>query len=301
MKSLYGITPAVMTPFQANSEIDYAALKEHVDFLIEKGVHNLYPNGTVGEALSMTPEERQSVAEKVVEYAAGRVGVFVHVGLLDVRESIDLALHARSVGADGVGAVTPYFYNVSQNDIMDYYRALSAGLPDDFPIYIYNLPCCAVNDILPESVAELAKLPNICGIKNTQGDILRMTTLLRKVPEDFTVIMGEDQALMSALALGAKGAVSGTSNMIPEVFVSMYDAVCAGDLKTAAHCQQQISEVFELMHGSVRTCHIKAALEMRGFRKSYTRAPQQRETTPEELAEFRPGLQEIFRAEGYFG
>lgn len=300
MKKLYGITPAVITPFDKNFNIDYGALKDHVDFLIDKGVHNLYPLGTVGEAFSLSLQERKDVAEKVLEYADGRVNVFVHVGILDVKDACDLARHAHSIGAAGIGAVTPYFYGETQNDMMDYYLALSYALPEDFPIYIYNLPGCTTNDILPDSVARLAQLPNIAGIKNTQGDIIRMTELLRKVPDGFTVIMGEDQALMPALALGAKGAVSGTSNMIPEVFVKLYNAVQAGDNATAAVQQKKISQVFELMSGAVRTCHLKAALEMRGFRKMYTRAPQQTESTPEQVALFRDGLREIFREEGYF-
>lgn len=293
MKKIHGITPAVLTPFDKDLNVDYAALKEHVDFLIDKGVHCLYPVGTAGEGVSLTVEERKAVAEKVIEYADGRVDVFIHVGAMNVNDSCTLARHALAAGAAGVGAVTPFFYNVTQEDLMDYYRTLTASVPEDFPVYIYNLPSCAVNDIKADSVAELAKIPNLAGIKNTQPEITRMIELLAKVPEDFVVINGDDSIVMPSLAVGAHGAVSGTSNMIPEVFVKLYNAVQAGDLVTARAQQEIIRKVFVAMKGFYITS-VKAALEMRGFRRMYTRPPQKYVMDRNAYAAFEAGLRQIF-------
>ena len=140
MKKMYGITPAMVTHFDEKGSIDFSAMRDHVEFLISKGVHNLYPLGTMGESALMSTEERKTVAERAVEYAGGRAGVFIHVGALRQEDAVELARHAHSIGADGVGAISPYFYHVSQQELYDYYAAISRSVPEDFPIYIYNLP-----------------------------------------------------------------------------------------------------------------------------------------------------------------
>lgn len=300
MKEMFGINSAVMTPFDSKGNIDYPALKEHVDFLIGAGVHNLYPLGTTGECFSMTLDERKAVAEKVMEYAGGRVEVFVHVGTLIPSETVELARHAESIGAAGVGAITPYYYGVSQKCMYDFYKTLSESVSEGFPIYIYNLPGCTCNDILPDTIMDLSKLPNIAGVKNTMGDIPRLTDIVRKADDDFVVIIGEDAVLYPALCMGAKGGISGCSNMFPELFVGIYEAYKRGDHAVALAGQKKVSAMFEVISGGVKPCCMKAVLEMRGFRRSYSRAPQQRLLEQDRYDAFQAGLKELFSDEGYF-
>ena len=111
MKKMFGICTAIVTPFDQSNHVDFDVMRNHIDFLISKGVHNLYPLGTMGEAALMTIEEREEVAEKVVDYVAGRVGVFIQIGALSQNDAVRLARHAHSIGADGIGAISPYFYH----------------------------------------------------------------------------------------------------------------------------------------------------------------------------------------------
>lgn len=295
MKQMSGINTALVTPFDADDRIDFEAQKEHIEFLICRGVDNLYPLGTMGESSMMSVAERKAVAEHAVQYAAGRVGVFVQVGALVLRDAIDLARHAHAIGACGVGALTPYYYHLSQSDLLEYYTAIARSVPEDFPVYMYNLPGMSGNDLLPETILKLAELPNICGIKNTMADCVRTGKLIRQSPSDFRVISGDDFIAFPALGLGAKGLVSGTSNMFPELFVEMYRAVQANDLHTAAAAQQKIYEVFDVLRGDLRTCYVKAVLEMRGLKRTYARSALQRCCTDAQYEAIRSGLQKIFQ------
>ena len=294
MKQMSGINTALVTPFDADDRIDFDAQQAHIEFLIARGIDNLYPLGTMGEASLLCVEERKAVAEHAVQYAAGRVGVFVQVGSLVLRDAIELARHAHAIGADGIGALTPYYYHLNQNDLIEYYTAIARSVPEDFPVYMYNLPGMSGNDLLPDTIVKLAELPNICGIKNTMADCVRTDTLLRHCPPGFRVISGDDYLAFPALSFGAKGVVSGTSNMFPELYVTMYQAVQNNDLHTAAAAQQKIYEVFEVLHGDLRPCYVKAVLEMRGLRRTYSRGSLQRQCTEEEYRAIRAGLQRVF-------
>ncbi len=274
MKRMSAVTSAMVTPFDRQGGIDWGCLKEHIDFLISSGVNGIYPAGTGGEPISMTCDERKRLTEKVVEFVDGRVDVFVHVGTLKAAETIDLALHAKSAGADGVGAVTPYFYQLSQQELFDYYAELSRGIPEDFPIYLYNLPTFTRNDLLPQTVRRLAELPNIVGIKNTMADAVRLCELIRTLPEDFDVIVGDDTVILAGLALGAKGIISSPSNIAPEFYVSLCKCFAAEDLAGARKAQQMINAlIFDVMQGKVAHYVIKAAMRARGMRQCYARPP----------------------------
>ena len=289
----------MVTPFDQQGRVDFEAMKEHIDFLIEKGVNNLYPLGTMGEAALMSVPERKELAEKIVNYVDNRVGVFIHIGSLSQADAVELARHAESIGADGVGAVSPYFYHIDQTDLYNYFAAISESVSEDFPVYMYNLPGMTGNDILPETVVRLAQRSNIVGIKNTMPVDMRISQLSRSCPKDFDVISGDDLIALSGLTLGAKGLVTGTSNIFPEVLVSMYKRVQENDLRGAAAEQHKMYEIAEMLDCNYKPATIKAILELRGFRRTYSRAPLQRLCTEEEYAHFRSRLREIFAGRDY--
>ncbi|MCR4402995.1 MAG: dihydrodipicolinate synthase family protein [Firmicutes bacterium] len=273
MKRLRGIAPAVLTPFGKDGNIDFEALAAHCDYLMNARVDALYALGTTGEVFLLDVEERRTVAEFIVKHVAGRIPVFVQVGAIPTKVACELAAHAESIGADGIGAITPYYFHADQRALVDYYEAIAASVSRSFPIYLYNLPGCTTNDLLPETVRELATVPNIVGIKNSMADMERLTSLVEAAPDDFDVIMGADTLLYPALVSGAKGAVSGNANVFPEAFVGLFTAVNAEDHEKAGRYHRFIRKAaFALKNGS-NLAYFKQALEFRGFKKTYTRAP----------------------------
>lgn len=262
----------MVTPFDKHGKVDFGALNDLVDFLAQSGLHGLYPLGTSGECLFMTLEERKQVAEAVVQRAAGRVPVFVHVGSVSMTEARTLAQHAARIGADGVAAVTPYYYGYTSRELAAYYQAILEAIPDDFPLYLYNIPSCTGNDLSPAVVEELARRhPNVIGIKNSMGDIDRLRTY-RLVRPDFSVLVGNDSLIAAAYLAGCDGAVSGPSQIVPEPYTRLYAALRSGDLATVALTQRQIAAVAEVTaYGHVPT--MKALMRQRGLPGGYVRPP----------------------------
>src|SRR5919202_653682 len=172
-EALGGVVPPLVTPFadEAAERLDHGALAALCDFLIDAGVHGLYPCGTTGENALLTTAERTAVAETVVRAARGRVPVFVHVGAAGTAETVELARHAQEIGADGVGAITPYYYAYTDDDLRRHYvAAAEAAAP--LPFYLYNLPSNARNRVSPSLAAELFRdVPNVVGIKDSSGDL----------------------------------------------------------------------------------------------------------------------------------
>lgn len=272
MKALHGIVTPMVTPFGKDGKVDFGALDDLVDFLVQNGIHGIYPLGTTGECLFMAADERKQVAEAVVERAAGRVPVFVHVGAPTSAEAAGLAAHAARTGADGVAAVTPYYYQYSPRELVAYYEAILEAIPEGFPLYLYNIPSCTGNDLSPAVVRELAQRhPNVAGIKNSMGDIDRLRAY-RQVRPGFSVLVGNDPLISAAYIAGCDGGVSGPSQIVPQLYTALYAALEAGDLATVTRTQRQVADVVDVTaFGHVPT--IKALMRQRGLPGGYVRAP----------------------------
>ena len=282
-KKLFGVTAAIVTLFQDNGEPDLAAIRKHVSFLIDSGVHGLYPLGTTGEMFRLSESERKSIASAVVDEAAARVPVFVQVGAMRQTETIELARHAVSIGADGIGVVAPAYYCASEREIEAYYDAVAQEIPSDFPMLLYNIPQLAVNDLSSELVGRVAaRHEKVIGIKYSYPDFLRTSEYLDLRGGTFSVLHGTDSLFTAALALGCAGTISGISSVYPEPFVRIYEAVCAGDWG-AARAQQRIARRIcrILGHGS-NIAYLKEGLRYRGITKRIgIRAPALPLTEPE--------------------
>ena len=146
MKELYGITVAMVTPFDSNGQVDYVGVAQLTRMLVDKGVNCLYPCGTTGEMLRLSLAERKEVARTVVKAADHQVSVFIHCGCMNQEDTIELLRSAREDGADGAGVVTPVFFHANDRELEEYYAAVAAAVPD-FPIYLYGIPQCASNDL----------------------------------------------------------------------------------------------------------------------------------------------------------
>jgi 4-hydroxy-tetrahydrodipicolinate synthase len=290
MKKLRGVITAMTTPFTVDGQVDFRLLDSETEFLIGAGVHCLYPCGTTGEMLLMTNEQREAVARRVVEKAAGRVTVYIHVGAVKVEDTLRLARHAQAIGADGVGVVTPVFFGVNDREMEHFYVTVAESLPADFPVYMYNIPQCSTNDIKPEVCARVAaRCPNVVGIKYSYCDMHRVMDYLSARP-GFSVLVGFDRLLMPAMEIGCDGAVSGAASVFPEPFVEVYERYTAGDKVEALKAMWRTNDIVKKLKAGTSLGTFKAAQAMRGFAGGYVHAPLM-DITEEEKQSLRRDLQ----------
>lgn len=274
MKKLCGVITAMTTPFDENGQVDVAALEAQTEFLIGKGIQCLYPCGTTGEMYLMSIEERELVAETVVKKAAGRVTVFIHTGAMTEEEVIRLSKHAHKIGADGVGIVTPSYFNVDGRAMVEYYKRICSTLPEDFSVYVYVIPQLAHNDI-PASVMEeiAAACKNVVGVKYSFADMRRMNEYLLVRGGDFSVVIGADDLFLPGLACGCDGTVSGCSGPFPEAFEAIYQAFKAGDIVGARKLQATATELAKIMQFGADMSIFKNILTFRGIPGGHMRKP----------------------------
>lgn len=296
MKKLYGVTTAMTTPFREDGSVDLAAMAQQCEMLIAKGVQCLYPIGTTGEMLRMTLEERKQIAETVVKTAAGRVTVYIHCGAATQEDTIALMQHAQAIGADGVGVVTPQFFGMNPREMETFYVTIAQSVAPDFPLYLYNIPQCAANDLQTEVVQRIAeRCPNVVGIKYSFADINRTLDYLGVNGGNFSVMHGCDRVLIAMLALGCDGTVSGISGIFPEPFVNVYKAYQEGDLATARDWQKKAAKITDILRAGSNMAYFKEALRLRGLTGGHMRKPQL-DLTAEEAACLRRDV-EAFCAE----
>jgi len=273
-KRLFGVTVAMVTPFDENGKIMEDKLKEYVSFLIDKRVNCLYPLGTTGEMYLMNVDERRKVAEIVVEKTSGTANVFIHVGAMRQEDTIELAKHAYSIGADGIGVVTPSYFVVDERELEEYYVSIAKSIPEDFPMYLYNLPQRTGNDLKTNVVEKIVKVTsNVVGIKYSLEDLLRTDKYLEINNGNFSVLQGCDRLFHSALALGCDGVVSGISSVCPEPFVAVYKAFNEGNTLEARKQQKIATIIAEILKSGTNIAYYKAALKLRGVDVGHVRKP----------------------------
>lgn len=293
MKKLYGVTTAMVTPFTSEGNIDLQGVRELTEFLISKGVQCLYPLGTTGEMLRLTVEERKKVAEEVVKAAANRVTVFIHVGAMRLEETIELADHAHNINADGIGVVTPQFFGANDREIEEYFVTVASSIPKDFPMYLYSIPQCAINDITPQIAQKIAnRCENVVGIKYSYPDFLRVNEYLQINDGNFSVLPGADRLFLAALAMGCDGVVSGVSSVYPEPFVSVYKDFEQNDIQNARIKQKIALQYCETLKSGADMSYFKEALKYRGLNVGTVRKPQLT-ILPEELEKLKSQLLEL--------
>lgn len=274
MKNLYGVTTAMVTPFTRENEVDYNGIRQLTRMLIEKGVNCLYPCGTTGEMLRLSLDERKKIAETVVETANGKVLVFIHCGCMNQEDTIELVQHAKKAGADGAGVVTPVFFGLSDEEMKEYYITV-AGSAKDFPIYLYNIPQCASNDLKTSVAKEIAEqCPNVVGIKYSFADMNRTVDYISINDGKFSVLHGCDRVMLSMLAAGCQGVVSGISGVFPEPFAAVWNAWRKEDWREAQRMQKICVRFCDALKGGSNMSYFKEALKLRGIAGGFMRMPQ---------------------------
>ena len=233
-----GSLPALITPFTPDGELDLDTLKKLVEWHIEQGSDGLVPVGTTGESPTLTHDEHRLVIEEVVRVAAGRVPVIAGAGSNSTHEGIGLVRHAAEVGADAVLVVTPYYNKPTQAGLIAHYTALAQAV--DLPIIIYNIPGRSVIDMTPETMGELAKLPNIVGVKDATGKLERVSQQRIACGRDFIQLSGEDATALGFNAHGGKGCISVTANVAPRLCAEFQRATLRGDYAAALDYQDRL-------------------------------------------------------------
>lgn len=292
MTKLFGVTVAMVTPFDKKDRVDVSALKEITEALINKGVSCLYPCGTTGEMLRLSNEERKLVAETVVSTANSRLPVFIHVGCMNVADTIELAIHASEIGADGIGVVTPQFFGCTDRELENYFVTIANSVPKDFPVYLYNIPQCAANNISLDLVKRIKnQCANIIGIKYSFAD-LNTTLEYLSVDENFSVLHGYDKLFNGLLQAGCDGTVSGCACVFPEPFVNTYKAFIEGDIEKAKYWQGISVKFSNALKSGANMAIFKSAMTMRGLNGGHMRLPQL-DLTSEENSELESNLKAL--------
>ena len=282
--SIKGVICPMVTPFDEENRIDFGSARRVVDFLVSKGIAALMVAGTTGEGVLLSLAERKALCEVVVEQVRGRAAVIAHTGCIGTADTIDLTGHAASAGATAASVIVPYFFSFEDDSLYQHYVSIAEAVPD-FPVLIYAFPGNAKNDVSPRLLGRLlGAAPNIVGMKVSNPDLLRLQEYREVGGEGFAVFCGVDGLMLPALALGARGQVSGNANVFPEIFCRLYDAFVAGNIEGARKQQRLISRVRWLLRDGLHPAYFKAGLRLRGVPAGYVRPPM-RELVAEELEE----------------
>jgi 4-hydroxy-tetrahydrodipicolinate synthase len=297
-KRMQGVVIAAITPMNPDGSVDYEGVEAFAEYLSQSGVNCLYPNGTNGESLLLTKEEREKIAEIFVKTSRGRVPVFIQCGAMTTEETASHAQHAVKIGADGIGIMTPAFFTMDDEGLFQYFSAAIAPLPEDFPVYIYNIPGCTGNDVSPALLARLLKtFPNVRGIKFSKPDLMRLQDYMLACERKPDLLIGCDSLALCCMDLGGAGWVSGPGAVFADCFVRMYREIQEGDWAAAKKTQKQIADLGKAMAGIPEIPAIKYMLCKLGvIRYDVCRAPL-RKLTDEEKARLDKLLEDYLTAE----
>src|SRR5207245_2803425 len=269
---IQGIIPPVATPMQSNEDLDLPRLKWFLDQLIREGVHGVFVLGTNSEFYALDEQEKQQVIATAVEHVGKRVPVFAGTGAESTREAVRLTKMAEREGVDGVSVITPYFIIPSQQEIYDHYRRIAECT--SLPVVLYNNPStCGGVKIDVDTVARLAEMPNILGVKDSSGDLQNTNEYLRVVPERFSVLQARDTLIYQALIFGARGAVPATANVAPALLVEIYEAFQRGDHAASRAAQLRLNPIRLSLALGTAPGGVKAALALLGMSIGPSRSP----------------------------
>jgi len=267
-----GAMTALVTPFR-DGRVDDRALADLVEAQIAGGIDGLVPAGTTGESATLTIEEQVHVISVVVKQARGRVPVVAGAGANATAEAIELSRGAREAGADGLLHVTPYYNRPTQDGIVRHFQEIVRGMGQPLPILVYNVPSRTGSDVLPETVAKLAQIDAVVGIKEATGNVLRATHILARCGDRITVLSGDDFTMFPLYAVGARGVISVLSNIAPRWVADMWDHVRAGAWDKAREIHYRLQPLTELLFSEASPTPIKTCLAMAGRMTDEFRSP----------------------------
>jgi 4-hydroxy-tetrahydrodipicolinate synthase len=265
-----GVLPALVTPFR-NGAVDEDAFVSLVERQIAGGVHGLIPVGTTGEASTLSHDEHRRVMELCVATAKGRVPVIPGAGSNSTAEAIELVQHAKAVGADAALVVTPYYNRPSQEGLYAHYKAINDAV--QLPVLVYNVPGRTGVDISNATLARLAKLPNIVGIKDATGDLPRASLQRIECGEDWVMLSGNDDSALGYMAHGGHGCISVTCNVAPEQVSQFYNDAMSSQWQAALEGQDRLIRLHKALFADASPSPTKFALAHLGLCAEEGRLP----------------------------
>ena len=277
--SLEGVIPPTVTAFDEDESVDHETTGDHARFVVDRGVDAVFPLGTNGEFAMLTDEERTGVIESVVEEVGGDVPVIAGVGAPSTYRTVENARRAAEVGADGVVVVTPYYYPLDGEGAVSHYRRVAEAI--DAPVYVYHIPGRTGNALTLDTLAEIASIEGVAGLKDSSKDVPWLGQAIAANPE-LTVLAGSDSLQFVGRALGCTGGVSAVANALPEIVVELHEAYDAGERDRARAIQEELYEIRGVFKSGSYMAGVKSALSLRGFDAGPLRAPLRRMSEKEE-------------------
>jgi 4-hydroxy-tetrahydrodipicolinate synthase len=266
----FGCYTALITPFKGDG-VDVAALESFVEWQIGQGVHGLVPCGTTGESPTLTPAEHGEVIARTVKVAAGRVKVMAGTGSNSTAEAIEYTKHAEKAGADAALVVAPYYNKPTQEGLYQHFKAVAAATR--LPIFIYNIPGRSVVNLTDATLARLAELKNIAGVKDATGDLARVATLRHLVGDRLVQFSGEDMTPIGFNAMGGRGVISVVSNLAPKLTAKVQELSLAGKHEEARELHAKLVPLIASMFVETNPMPVKYASGLMGKSDGSMRLP----------------------------
>ena len=301
-KRMKGVVIPMITPMNPDGSIDEQSLADFTEFLAQAGVDCLYPNGTNGESLLLSAPERDRIAEIIIQQNGHRVAAFIQCGSMTTAETHGHVLHSLKAGADGVGIMSPAFFPMDEESLYNYYRDAIADLPQDFPVYVYNIPGCTTSDVTPRLLNRLMKdFPQFVGIKYSSPNLMRVEDYFDQNEKNFDLLIGCDSLFLQCLATGGVGTVTGPGSIFHERFTRLYRQFCQGDFEGAMATQKQIVKTDRELAAIPGIPALKALLKMRGVIRHDTCRGPLRPLRKEEYEALDRALNEYYKEENVHG
>ncbi|RNF39714.1 4-hydroxy-tetrahydrodipicolinate synthase [Planococcus salinus] len=265
------VITAMVTPFDANGEIDFQATRTLVEHLIENGSDGVVVAGTTGESPTLSAEEKVQLFEFVVETVHGRIPVIAGTGSNNTRASISLTRQAEQVGVDGIMLVTPYYNKPSQEGMFQHFQAIAQATR--LPVMLYNIPGRSVVNMSPDTIVRLSEIDNIVSVKEASGDLDAAAEIIERTPDSFTVYSGDDSLTLPMLSIGGTGIVSVSAHIIGNEMQEMVSSFKQGDVAKAAAIHRKLLPTMKAVFAAPSPSPVKAALNLAGVQVGGLRLP----------------------------
>lgn len=268
---LHGSMVALVTPMKVDTSLDWDALDKLVEWHIEQGTHAIVAVGTTGESPTVTMGENIEIIRRVVDQVNGRVPVIAGTGANSTAEAVELTAAAKNAKADACLLVTPYYNKPTQEGMFRHFEHIAKNVA--IPQLLYNVPARTGVDLLPETVARLARVGNIIGIKEATGDMRRASQVLESTPDDFLLISGDDETALALMALGGHGEISVTANVAPAAVAQMCELVLRGEIEEARAIDATLLPLHKALFVEANPIPVKWAVAQLGLIEAGIRLP----------------------------
>ncbi len=297
---LSGIFTPNLVLLDKNGEIDEPEMRRYIDWLIERGVHGLYPNGSTGEFTRFTAEERRRIIEIMADQTAGRVPILAGAAEANTRETIKACEHYHSLGVRAVAIVAPFYFKLTPAGVYAYFKEIADNTPVD--VTLYNIPMFASPIDVPTVQRLAEECPRVVSIKDSSGDLphmMRLISAVRPIRPEFSFLTGWDAALLPMILMGCDGGTNASSGVVPEITRKLYDLTISQKFDQARDLQYRLLTLFDAMLYSAEFPEgFRAALRLRGFQTGVGRSPQS-DVQQRDLEKLSRELQCLLAAEGF--